>query len=122
MVYKGGLNIDIFLTFLKRLIKDAKRKVFLIVDNLRVHHAKLVQEWVNEHRHEIELFYLPAYTPERNPDEYLNQDVKMSMGNNRAPRDQKELTTSLRKYMKGLQKKKNKVKNFFQHKLVNYAA
>lgn len=64
----------------------------------------------------------PAYTPERNPDEYLNQDVKMSMGNNRAPRDQKELTTSLRKYMKGLQKKKNKVKNFFQHKLVNYAA
>ena len=122
MIYKGGLNIDIFLTFLKRLIKDAQKKVFLIVDNLRVHHAKLVQEWLNEHKNEIELFYLPAYTPERNPDEYLNQDVKTSIGNKRAPRDQKELSTNLLNYMKSLQKRKSKVMNFFNHKLVSYAA
>lgn len=122
MIYKGGLNIDIFLTFLKRLIKDAQKKVFLIVDNLRVHHAKLVQEWLNEHKNEIELFYLPAYTPERNPDEYLNQDVKTSISNKRAPRDQKELSTNLLNYMKSLQKRKSKVMNFFNHKLVSYAA
>lgn len=122
MVYKGGLNIDLFLTFLKRLVKDVKRKVFLIVDNLRVHHAKKVQEWVKENCAKIELFFLPAYTPERNPDEYLNQDVKASLGNKKAPRSQVELTTNLRSYMKGLQKKMPKVKNFFQHKLVKYAA
>jgi transposase len=122
MIYKGGLNIDKFLIFLKRLIKDAQKKVFLIVDNLRVHHAKLVQEWVNEHKNEIELFYLPAYTPERNPDEYLNQDVKVSLSSKRAPRDQQELSTNLLNYMKGLQKRKAKVMNFFKHKLVSYAA
>ncbi len=122
MIYKGGLNIDIFLSFLKRLIKDAHKKVFLIVDNLRVHHVKLVQEWLDEHKNEIELFFLPAYTPERIPDEYLNQDVKTSTSNKRAPCDQKELSTNLLNYMKSLQKIKSKVRYFFNHKLVSYAA
>lgn len=122
MVYKGGLNIDLFIRFLKRLIKDAKQKVFLIVDNLRVHHAKRVQEWVNEHESEIELFYLPAYTPERNPDEYLNQDVKATLGSKPATRNQNELTHRLRGYMRSIQKKPAKIANFFQHKLVKYAA
>jgi len=52
---------------MKRLIKDAKQKVFLIVDNLRVHHAKAVQDWLAHHKVEIEIFYLPAYAPEHNP-------------------------------------------------------
>src|SRR6478672_10953815 len=76
MLYDGGLNVELFLTFLRRLIKDAGQKLFLIVDNLRVHHAKKVKAWVHSHRHAIELFYLPAYAPEHNPDEYLNNDVK----------------------------------------------
>jgi transposase len=122
MVYKGGLNIDLFIEFLKRLIKDAKRKVFLVLDNLRVHHGKKVQEWVKEHHEQIELFYLPPYTPEHNPDEYLNHDVKVSLGQKAAPRDQTELTANLRSHMKGLLKKTWKVRNFFQHKCVKYAA
>lgn len=122
MVYKGALKINTFLTFLKRLIKDVKRKIFLIVDNLRVHHAKKVQEWVKENYNKIELFFIPAYTPERNPDEYLNQDVKVSLGNKRAPKNQIELTANLRGYMKSLQKRKIKIKSFFQHDLVKYAA
>jgi hypothetical protein len=61
MLYDGALNVDRFLTFLRRLIKDARQKVFLIVDNLKVHHARKVKAWVESHRHEIELFYLPAY-------------------------------------------------------------
>ncbi len=122
MVYKGGLNTDLFIQFLKRLIKDAQRKVYLIVDNLRVHHAKKVQTWIEEHSDEIELFYLPPYTPERNPDEYLNQDIKISLGNKPAPRNQIELTQRLRSYIKGIQKKRSKVMKFFQHKLVKYAA
>lgn len=122
MVYKGGMKTDIFLTFLKRLIKDAKKKVFLIVDNLRVHHAIKVREWVNEHLDEIAIFYLPAYTPERNPDEYLNHDVKVSLGNKRQPRNQSELTVNLRNYMRSIQRKRAKVKKFFRHKCVRYAA
>jgi transposase len=60
MLYDGGLNVALFIAFLRRLIKDAGQKVFLIVDNLRVHHAKKVSAWVHSHRHEIELFFLPA--------------------------------------------------------------
>jgi len=67
-LYKGALNVAIFIDFMKRLIKDAKQKVFLIVDNLRVHHAA-VQDWLGaQGRNRV--FYLPAYAPEHNPDEY----------------------------------------------------
>ena len=55
--YKGALNVAIFIDFMKRLLKDAKQKVFLIVDNLRVHHAKAVQDWLARHKVEIEIFY-----------------------------------------------------------------
>jgi len=59
MVYDGALNTAIFLRFLRRLVKDAARKVFLIVDNLRVHRAKVVTAWVQENADRVELFYLP---------------------------------------------------------------
>ncbi len=79
MLYDGALDVDRFITFLRRLIKDAEQKVFLVVDNLKVHHARKVKAWVQSHRHEIELFYLPAYAPEHNPDEYLNNHVKQRL-------------------------------------------
>lgn len=75
-LFVGSMNADILIDFMKRLIKDAKRKVYLILDNLRVHHAKVVQAWLAEHMTEIKVFYLPAYSPELNPDEYLNCDLK----------------------------------------------
>jgi hypothetical protein len=55
----GALNAAIFLRFLKRLIKGAKRKIFLILDNLKVHHAKAVTAWVAARRERIELVFLP---------------------------------------------------------------
>ena len=59
-LYKGALNVAIFIDFMKRLIKDAKQKVFLIVDNLRVHHAKAVQDWLVRHKVEIENLLSPG--------------------------------------------------------------
>lgn len=121
MVYEGALRVDTFLKFLRRLIKDAGRKIFLIVDNLRVHHAKKLRQWVERHSEEIEIFYLPAYSPEQNPDEYLNQDVKAHMRKKPAPRSDKELKSGLRSYMRHLQRKIDKVASFFEHDLVRYA-
>ena len=63
MIYEGGMNIGIFLKFLRRLIKRQERKIFLIVDNLKVHHGKKVRSWVDQHKDAIELFYLPPYAP-----------------------------------------------------------
>ena len=89
MLYDGALDADRFLTFLRRLIKDAGQKVFLIVDNLKVHHARKVKAWVAAHRHAIELFYLPAYAPEHNPDEYLNNDLKQKLRQQPQPGSQR---------------------------------
>lgn len=69
MSYKGSMNAQMFIKFLKGLIKGISKKIYLIVDNLRVHHSKIVKEWNEKHKEEIELFYLPPYSPELNPDE-----------------------------------------------------
>lgn len=75
-VFDCTMNADILIDFCKRLIKPSTRKIFFILDNLRVHHAKVFKEWLTEHEDEIEIFYLPSYSPELNPDEYLNCDLK----------------------------------------------
>lgn len=121
MVYDGALQTDTFLVFLRRLLKDTDRKIFLIVDNLRVHHARKVSKWVERHANEIELFFLPPYSPEHNPDEYLNQDVKVHMRQKPTSRSGAELKRGLRSYMRHLQNDEPKIARFFHHDQVKYA-
>jgi transposase len=121
MVYKGGMNVDTFKRFLGRLIKDSYRKVFLIVDNLRVHHSYALDEWLAEHKKEIELFFLPSYAPERNPDEYLNNDLKRSMENRPIASSIQELAKNVVSHMRKLQRMPEHVMTFFKHPLVVYA-
>lgn len=122
MIYDGALNVAIFLMFLGRLIRDTDRKLFVIVDNLRVHKAKAVMAWVAEHADQIELFYLPPYAPERNPDEYVNNDVKQAMGRRSTPMDKTAMKAQLKSHMRGLQRRPHKVRSFFQAPDVRYAA
>jgi len=75
-IVEGNINADHFREFLAALIEGASRKVYLVVDNLRVHHAKLVKEWLADKTDRIELVFLPPYAPESNPDEYLNRHFK----------------------------------------------
>jgi transposase len=90
-IYDGSMNADVLIGFMERLIKDAKRKVYLILDNLRVHHAKVVKVWLEENKDQITLFYLPAYSPELNPDEYLNCDLKAGVHSGKPARSKKGL-------------------------------
>jgi len=122
MIYDGALNTKIFLKFLRRLIKHADRKLFVIVDNLRVHRAKVVTAWVAENANKVELFYLPPYAPERNPDEYLNNEVKQVLGRKRTPMDKAAMKAGLRSHMSRLQRRPPKVRSFFQAADVRYAA
>ena len=78
------LNQESFIVFLEDLIKDEKRKVFLIVDNLNVHKSRQVAEWSDGHKDRIELFYLLPYSPELNPDEHVNRALKTDI-RSRAP-------------------------------------
>jgi transposase len=122
MVYDGALNAATFLVFLHRLVKGTGRKLFVIVDNLRVHRARQVRAWVRANAERIELFYLPPYAPERNPDEFLNNDVKQAMARRQVPRDNASLKAGLTSYMRGLQRRPAKVRAFFQAPSVRYAA
>jgi len=122
MVYDGALSASIFLRFLKRLVRDAQQKIFLVVDNLRPHRARIVTAWVAANSDKIELIYLPPYAPEHNPDEFVNNDVKQAMARRRVPRDKAELKKGLTSYMRGLQKRPAKVRAFFQAPTVRYAA
>lgn len=121
-LYDESIKIDSFIEFCKKVIdSNSGKKVFLIVDNLRVHHAKLVKAWEEENKDKIKLFYLPAYSPDYNPDEYLNQDYKQSANKYELPTSQKQLRTNTEKYMLSLQKNSQKVANFFKHPKVQYA-
>lgn len=122
MVYEGGLNVAIFLKFLKRLIKYQKKKVFLILDNLKVHHAKKVQWWIEKNKNQIEVFFLPSYAPEYNPDEYLNNTVKQRTHREKMSRNQEELSRHLRSTLARLQKEPETIRNLFLAPSVRSAA
>ena len=122
MIYTGKMNAALFIVFLTRLIAGATKKVFLIVDHLSVHEAAAVDEWLADKRDRIEVFYLPKYAPERNPDEYLNCDVKANINTDGLPKDREELTGKLRRFMQKLAKLPARVASYFEHKCIAYAA
>jgi len=122
MTYKGTMNSQRFVILLKRLIKGANRKLFIILDNLKVHHSKIVKKWVEENKNKIALFYLPSYSPELNPDEYLNNDLKSGIGLKQTPKNEKQMKNNVKSHMMYLQKNPKRVARFFNHKSIKYAA
>jgi transposase len=122
MVVDGAVNAAALIRFLQRLIRDAKRKVLLILDRLRVHRASRVRAWLAEHRTTIEVFYLPAYSPELNPDEGLNADLKQVVTRTAPARSKQQLKRATVSHMRRLSKLPARVRSYFRHKPVHYAA
>ena len=122
MLYEGALNADRFIGFLRRLIKYAGRKVFVVVDNLKVHKAGKVTAWVKSHEHEIELFYLPSYAPDHNPSEYLNNDLKQQLRQQPQSGSGQELVERTRSVLRAIQRSPERVRAYFRPEPVRYAA
>ena len=122
MIYTTTMNSQMLIQFMEQLIKGKTTKIFLILDNLRVHHSKIVKQWVEENSDKIEVFYLPSYSPEKNPDEYLNCDLKYGLSEKPAPKNQTQLKNNLENHMTMLQENQSRVKKYFKHKEINYAA
>ena len=122
MIYSEKMNQALFIKFLKRIIKGNGQKVFFITDNLPVHHGKKVKAWVEENSAEIELFFIPSYSPELNPDEYLNRDLKKNVNGKKIPRSQEELKGNLLSFLRSLQKQPERIKSYFNSKYIRYAA
>jgi transposase len=122
MIIDEAFNAEKLIEFLQALIKDAKKKVFLILDNLRVHHSKPVKAWAAERKDKIELFYLPSYSPELNPEERLNGDLKQAIGAKVPARTKAKLKSAAIEHMTELENDPARVMSYFQDPFVKYAA
>ena len=122
MSYKGSMKVATFIRFLGRLIRSSDQKVFFIVDNLRTHRSASVRKWVAERADQIELFHLPSYSPELNPDEYLNCDLKALVHGGKPARNRDELESKIRGAMMKIQNRPKRVMSYFQHRKIQYAA
>ena len=121
MIIDGAFNSQKVIEFLEALVKDATSKVFLILDNLKVHHSKLVTEWLADKMEKIELFFLPAYSPELNPDERLNASLKHKISTSVPVKTKAKLQAATQLHMQHLCDNPHQVRAFFQDPIVNYA-
>lgn len=122
MIFKERFTTRVFLKFLRRLIRQNRRKILLIIDSHPVHVSTATIRWIKNHGSKIRVYFLPGYSPELNPDEYLNQDVKANAVGRTRPVDQKELIGNVRSYLRITQAHPAVVKRFFHHKHVRYAS
>jgi transposase len=122
MTYTQTMTAALFIGFLERLLRSTTGKVFLIVDRLRAHLTPEVQAWVATHAGRLEIFYLPRYAPELNPDEYLNNDLKGRVHAIGLPHTQAEVRSHIQAFMRRLLHLPEHVMNYFQHPAVQYAA
>jgi len=122
MIFRHRFRAEVFLEFLRRLVRQVPRYIFLIIDQHPVHVAAKVKKWLKENERRIQVFYLPSYSPELNPDEILNQDVKSNAVGRCRPHDQNQMMRNVRSYLYSRQRKPHVVKKYFEADSVRYAA
>lgn len=122
MLYTHKLTAQVLITFMERLIRKASRKVFWIVDRHPVHRCNAVQQWLDDRKSQIEMFYLPSYSPQFNPAEYLNCDLKQGVHSKSPTRNLKQLKHRVLSHLRKLQKLPARIKKYFEHPFIAYAA
>lgn len=122
IIDKGGVNADVFIEFLKRLIKGAEQKIFLIVDRGPAHRAKKVSAFVKSLGGRLRLFFLPPYAPDHNPDELVWKHLKADTVGRMAVTSREDFEKKVRSSMRGLQNDRRKIISFFQKPTLKYAA
>lgn len=122
MIFDERFNAGMFMDFIKRLRRQIKRKIFLIVDRHPAHRSVKLMKLIKANKKHIRLCYLPGYAPELNPDEELNQDVKSNAVGRRRAHNSSELMRNVRGYLRGRQRHPDIVKKYFQEEHVKYAS
>jgi transposase len=122
MLYLETMTTMLLIAFLQRLCREAGRKIYVIMDNLRVHHSKKLMKWLESNRDKIKVYYLPPYSPELNPDEYMNGRLKKEIHKDISPRTKREIKRGTRRFMQKQQRAPAEVQKLFKHKRIYYAA
>lgn len=119
---RGGVNAAVFIEFLKRLVTGAKRAIFLIVDRGSAHTAKMTKAFVESLNGRLRLFYLPPYSPDRNPDELVWKHLKADTVGRMVVISRDDFRTKVRASMRQLQNDPEKIRSFYQKPSLKYAA
>ena len=122
MILDGRFNGEVFITFLKQMIKYSRQKIFFITDGHPAHKTKKLNEWLSENKDKIEVFFLPPYSPELNPQEYVNQDVKTNVIGKKRPINKAQMRINVESFMYERKNDKNQVQKYFHVSHVRYAA
>jgi len=122
MTVKGTVGAAKFIDFLKRLIHNAERMIFLIVDGHPAHKAKMVTRFVESVKDRLQIFFLPPYSPELNPDERVWNDLKNNAVGRKFINSPKELNKAVISHLRLVQKSPNRVRSYFQNETTKYAA
>lgn len=122
MIIDGRFNSEVFQTFLKRLIKYSKQKIYFITDGHPAHKTKKLNEWLGANKKRIEVFFLPPYSPELNAQEYVNQDVKTNVIGKKRPINKEEMKNNVLSFMNHRKRNKKQVQKYFNVSHVRYAA
>jgi transposase len=122
MVFRESFTVPVFLRFLKRLVRNTRKTIFLVIDRHPVHKSARVKKWVATLDGKLQIFFLPSYSPELNPDELLNQDVKSNALGRRRPTSAAEMEDDVRSYLRATQKRPSIVQSYFNEANVRYAA
>ncbi len=120
MLYEDPMNRQRLIQFVDRLVRTSNKKVFLILENLKVHHGKKAAAWLDRHQDKIERFFLPPCAPESDPDEYLNHALKLSVHSGDLPRTKYDIRHKTASFMHTLQHCSDKISAFFQHNHISY--
>lgn len=122
-LFQNSFTARVFIDFMARLVRDAQgRKIILIVDGHPAHRAKIARQWAAAREELIELVFMPGYSPELNPAECLNQDIKSNALGRRRPHNLTQMITEIRAYLKSRQRRPRLVARYFQERHVTYAA
>jgi transposase len=122
MTYAKAMNAALFIVFLGRLLRSTSGKIFLILDRLKAHEKEEVEDWVAAHRDRLELFWLPRRAPERNADEYFNQEMKQCVNAEGLPDNKGEVRSRIQRFLRRLLHLPEHVRSYFEHPCVQYAA
>jgi transposase len=119
---KGGVNADVFIEFLKRLMAGAKKPIYLIVDRGPAHIAKKTKAFVETLNGKLRLFYLPPYSPDCNPDELVWKHLKADTVGRMVTTNKADFKSKITSSMRSLQKRPAKIRAFYQKPSLKYAA
>ena len=122
MIIDGRFNGEVFITFLKQMIKYSRQKIYFVTDGHPAHKTKKLNEWLSENIDRIEVFFLPPYSPELNPQEYVNQDVKTNIIGKKPPINKAQMRTNVEDFMYKRKNDKRQVQKYFHVSHVRYAA